>query len=309
MKDKIKFITSIFGTARLQNNGIELMIPCPFCKDSKKLKMNIRLDSELYHCWVCNSKGRNIGRLIKQKKPSMVGQYFEKFGNQFTYNIPLLPTDNILLELPSGFRLIMQYLSDPDALAVYNYCRSRGYTDNDLWRYRIGYTDEWKYRRRMIVPSFDHEGNLNYYSARAIDDTPYTYINAKANKRHIIFNDIDLDWTAKTIVLVEGPLDWMKCGKINAVCILGSSLSEDSLLFQKIVKNSMDVILSLDPDAYKKQLRIAALLSSYDLNISLASPLEGDIGDMNENSIEQLMLGAVEYTNELGSLPFLINNL
>ena len=309
MKDKIKFITSIFGESRLQNNGFELMIPCPFCKDPKKLKMNVRLDSEIYHCWICNGKGRGVGRLIKQKKPSMVAAYFEKFGNKFAYNnISHLPLD-IPIELPSNFRLIMQYLADPDAMAVYSYCRTRGYTDNDIWRYRIGYTDDWKFRRRMIVPSFDHEGNLNYYSARAIDDTPYAYINAKANKHHIIFNDIDIDWSVPSITLVEGPLDWMKCGKLNAACLLGSSLTEDCLLFQKIVNCSMDVILSLDPDAYKKQLRIAALLSSYDLNVSLASPATGDIGDMNALSIEQLMLGAVEYTNELGSLPFLINSL
>jgi len=309
MNDKIKFITSIFGTSRLQNNGIELMIPCPFCKDTKKLKMNIRLDSDLYHCWVCNSKGRNLGRLIKQKKPSKVAQYFEKFGKNFAYNLEAITEDEPLVELPEGFRLIMQYLSDPDARAIRAYCHSRGYTDTHLWRYRIGYTDEWKYRRRLLIPSFDCEGNLNYYSARAIDETPYTYINAKANKRHIIFNDIDIDWSAESLTIVEGPLDWMKCSKLNAVCILGSSLSEDSLLFQKIVRNSMDVILSLDPDAYKKQLRIAALLSSYDLKVSLASPETGDLGDMNALSIEHLMSTAVEYNNEFGSLPFLINKL
>ena len=220
MNEKIKFITSVFGKSRLQNNGIELMIPCPFCKDPKKLKMNIRLDSELYHCWVCNNKGR-----------------------------------------------------------------------------------------RAIIPSFDMEGDLNYFVTRAIDDTPYTYINAKANKRHIIFNDIDIDWDASTLTIVEGPLDWMKCRRINAVCILGSSLTEDSILFQKLVRSSMDVILSLDPDAYHKQLRIATLLASYDLNVSLASPSEGDLGDMDEYSVEHLMSTAVEYNNELGSLPFLINKL
>ena len=124
MNDKIKFITSIFGTSRLQNNGIELMIPCPFCKDTKKLKMNIRLDSDLYHCWVCNSKGRNLGRLIKQKKPSKVAQYFEKFGKNFAYNLEAITEDEPLVELPEGFRLIMQYLSDPDARAfsgIYGY--------------------------------------------------------------------------------------------------------------------------------------------------------------------------------------------
>jgi len=101
----------------------------------------------------------------------------------------------------------------------------------------------------------------------------------------------------------------MKCRNLNAVCILGSSLQSDSYLFQKLVQNSMDVILSLDPDAYEKQLRIAELLSSYDLNVSLASPKKGDVGDMDPASVEQLVLSAVEYNNEFGSLPFLINKI
>ena len=203
----------------------------------------------------------------------------------------------------------MQKLKDPDAQAIRSYCLSRGYTDQDLWRYRIGYSNEWKWRRRVIIPSFDDEGNLNYFVTRAIDETPYKYLNAKANKRKIIFNDIDTDWKAESIIIVEGALDLMKCRNLNAVCILGSSLQSDSYLFQKLVQNSMDVILSLDPDAYEKQLRIAELLSSYDLNVSLASPKKGDVGDMDPASVEQLVLSAVEYNNEFGSLPFLINKI
>ena len=309
MKEKIKFITSVFGKSKLQNNGIELMVPCPFCKETKKLKMNIRLDADLYHCWVCNSKGRNLARLIKQKKPSAVSEYFDKFGKNYKFEKSIETHELEQVELPDGFKLIMMNLKDPDAQAVRSYCHSRGFSDSDLWSYRVGYSDEWKWRRRMIIPSFDTDGNLNYFVTRAIDETPYKYLNAKANKRLIVFNDIDLDWTKDKILVVEGPLDLMKCGKINAVCILGSSLLPESVVFQKMVRNSMDVILALDPDAYDKQLRIAENLSMYDLNVYLASPKSGDIGDMDQASIEQLIKNAVEYNNDFGSLPFLINKI
>ncbi len=110
MQDKIKFITSVFGKSKLQNNKIELMVPCPFCKETKKLKMNIRLDADLYHCWVCNSKGRNLGRLIKQKRPDMVSLYYEKFGKNYNFvNEADLEVEDIV-ELPLGFKLIMQNL-------------------------------------------------------------------------------------------------------------------------------------------------------------------------------------------------------
>jgi hypothetical protein len=241
----------------------------------------------------------------------MLAAYFEKFSKNYNFDQSLTPVINIDIpvELPEGFRLIMQYLSDPDARAIRAYCHQRGYTDKDLWRYRVGYSNEWRWRRRLIIPSFDLDGNLNYFVTRAIDDTPYKYINAKANKKQIIFNDIDIDWTRENITIVEGPLDLMKCSKINAVCILGSSLHSDSSLFQKLVQSSMDVILSLDPDAYIKQLRIAKTLSMYDLNVSLASPKKGDVGSMAPTDVEHLILAAVEYNNDFGSLPFLINKI
>ena len=71
MQDKILYLKKVFGKAKLQNNGIDLMVSCPnpVCESSKnKLKLNIRLDNDLYHCWVCNIKGRNLGRLIKMKR-------------------------------------------------------------------------------------------------------------------------------------------------------------------------------------------------------------------------------------------------
>ena len=306
MKDKIEFLRKVFGKAQLQNNNIELMVPCPVCK-KPKLKMNIRLDSDLYHCWVCNTKGRNLGRLIKMKKPDLVSVYFDRFNKGFKYSALETEFELDPVELPEGFRVIMDSLHDPSALAVRKYANTRGINDAMLWRIRAGYSDEWKWRRRLIVPSFDCDGNLNYFVSRDIGDSKYKYINAKANKRAIIFNNIDIDWSKNQVLLVEGPLDLVKCLNINSTCLLGSSLTEDSKLFQAIVQNSMDVILALDPDAYKKQLVIAKNLSEYDICVYFASPKIGDIGDMSPKQVEQLVSSRVKYENEFGSLPYLID--
>ena len=104
--------------------------------------------------------------------------------------------------LCDGFKLLMESLHDPDAMAIRKYAHKRGITDELLWRGRIGYSTEWKYSRRLIMPSFTLDGTLNYWVSRTIDpDNPYTYLNAKAEKSNIIFGEIDIDWEEDYIFL------------------------------------------------------------------------------------------------------------
>jgi hypothetical protein len=311
MNEKIKYLHGVFGKSKLQNNQIELMVPCPFCKDSKKLKMNIRLDSDLWHCWVCNNKGRSLGRVIKQKNPGKVAEYFERFAKNFTYNnYSQLEASIIPVTIPTGFKLLMDNLHIPDAMFIYRYAKSRGITDSMLWSYRVGFTEDWSYRRRLIVPSFTEDGELNYWTSRSIDpDNPYRYLNAKADKRDVIFNELEIDWSLP-IYLVEGPLDLIKCTGLNATCLLGSSLSERSLLFCKLVMFADEIILCLDADAKKKQDRIAETLMSYDKDVYWVEPPsdDRDWGDLNPAEIKDRMTSINKYTestrlnNLIGSL-------
>ena len=45
--------------------GNEQAHHCPFCHHHKK-KLQINLDSQYWHCWVCDAKGRKIQRLLKR---------------------------------------------------------------------------------------------------------------------------------------------------------------------------------------------------------------------------------------------------
>ena len=303
MNDKIKYLNTVFGKSKLQNNKIELMVPCPFCGDkhNKKLKMNIRLDSDLWHCWVCGSKGRSLGRLIRKKNPSKVAEYFERFAKNFTYNNYTQLTSTIEpVTIPQGFQLVMSNLHNPNALQVYRYAKSRGITDAMLWSFRAGYTEDWSYRRRLIIPSFTEEGDLNYWTSRSIDaDNPYRYLNAKADKKEVVFNEIDLDWTSP-IYLVEGPLDLIKCSDINATCLLGSSLSAQSLLFYKLVMFADKIILCLDTDAQSKQDKIAETLMAYDKDVYwVQPPSDGrDWGDLDPVEVKEHMSREIRYTRD-----------
>ena len=74
-----------------------------------------------------------------------------------------------------------------------------------------------------------------------------------------------------------------KCTE-NATCLLGSHLSQESVLFTKIVKNRTPITLALDPDAIKKSHDIAKSLYSYDVPVKIMSVPKGtDVGDMSKN--------------------------
>ncbi len=305
--EKLRFLQRVFGHTKLQNNGIELNVRCPPPNRRDKLKMNIRLDKDLYHCWVCDLKGRNLGRLIKMFDRSAVHEYYDKFSN---FRFEKIETVELPVELPDDYRLVMENLWDPEACQIRKYCISRGILDSLIWRYRIGYSGNFKFRRRAIMPSFDREGKLNYWTARSIDSSnDFKYMNAKASKKEIIFNDIDVDWESDYLFIVEGPLDLVKCYYLNSTSILGSRLSVDTLLFQEIVRNGMDVILSFDPDAWKKQATTADLLCSYGVNVCFANTESGDVGDLNPKDVVNLYNNKVLYNNQFGMLKTMIERL
>ena len=150
-------------------------------------------------------------------------------------------------------------------------------------------------------PSFDENGSLNYWTARRVDDNPdYRYINAKVPKTQFIVGELDLDWSAEEIVLVEGPTDLIKCSLLNATCLLGSTLRENSELFRKLIIYPEKIILALDADARKKQDKIASLLMAYDKEVYwVPPPPDGyDWGDLDPAKVYNKMQVKYQYTSD-----------
>ena len=201
------------------------------------------------------------------------------------------------VKLPDGFLLLADNTNsrDPDVRESIRYIIKRGLGYDDMWRFRFGTSASGRFRRRIIFPSFDYEGKLNYFVARSIDDTVSPkYINAHAKKNDIIFNEIYIDWS-KNLILTEGPFDLVKCYH-NSTCLLGSSLSNDSYLFRKIIANRTPVTIALDRDMKDKSLKIAKKLSEYccDVNVAFLSS-HCDVGEMTKSEFKSLMSGARKF--------------
>jgi DNA primase len=164
-------------------------------------------------------------------------------------------------------------------LSAKRYLKERGITKADILKWKIGYCPVGEFASRIVVPSYNSEGDLNYYVARTYDNRKTKkYMNPNA-KKDIIFNELYVDWSTD-VVIVEGVFDAIKAG--NAVPLLGSTLRENSKLFKQIVRNDSAIYLALDPDAERKTEKLINSLLKYDIEIyKIPIPLGKDVGDMS----------------------------
>lgn len=274
LSDKIRFIESVFGAGKLARNCKNIDVRCPICapKDPTKKKLAIRVDDDRNHCWTCGWRAHTLAPLIKKfAGVEKLSEYRERFVPEIERNRRCFVIDveeSKRIELPRDFRLLVTAgPADPDARAVWRYVLDRGLTERDLWYFKLGVSDEPRWRRRVIVPSFDGTGRLNYFVARAIDNgRKPKYDNPDFDKLPVIFNELNIDWTQR-LVICEGVFDMFKCGD-NAVPLLGSDLNEESALFNAILVNNTPVAVALDGDMWEtKALKVAEKLVEYNINV------------------------------------------
>jgi len=158
------------------------------------------------------------------------------------------------------------------------YLNSRGITQKDIRNWKIGYSTGGRYSGRIIIPSYNWDGNANYFIARSFVNHGRRYLNPPVG-RDIVFNELYVDWD-EDVVLVEGVFDAIVAGP-NTIPILGSTLRENSRLFQQIVLNDTPIYLALDKDAEKKRNWIIKSFLRYDIELYIIDTSDyDDVGSM-----------------------------
>tara|TARA_R100000664_G_scaffold33789_2_gene52034 strand:- start:10596 stop:11552 length:957 start_codon:yes stop_codon:yes gene_type:complete len=306
---KVNFLKKIFGSGKLSREGSNIAFKCPVCGE-KKGKFSINLNTWMCHCWICGAKSKNVYFIIKKYIGSDCSN---KFIKEFDVSLNLKIDENedmdLEASLPENFKLLANFKGrDPDIKKCISYCFSRGLTKRDLWYFKIGYSTDRSMKKRVIIPSFNRDGELNYFVSRGVDETVFPkYSNSTARKIEIIFNEINIDFS-KEVTIVEGPFDLVKCNK-NATCLLGSKLSKKSALFKKIIENKTPVLLALDPDMRLESHRIAKLLSSFGCKVRiLNNKTLKDVGDMSKSQFLRIRESSKHWSRD-DSLMFKISSL
>lgn len=303
ISDKVKFIESVFGTGKLSRDGRNFDVRCPICapSDKQKRKLSILLENDGLHCWSCGYKAYTLAPLVrKYSNREKLSEYRDRFmpdtkRNCRTFHIDVAEPEK--LKLPDDFKLIVtSSMRDPDALSMRKYLTiKRRISERDMWYFKLGYSNEPRWQRRVIVPSFDANGELNYFVGRAIDKFRRPkYDNPDNDKLPIIFNELNVDWR-RELVLVEGAFDMMKCPD-NTVPMLGSDLNEEGALFNAILVHGTPIALALDADMkVKKTPKIAKKLTEYDVPVRIVK-VPTDPGDMTKQEFCQCLDEAKPFT-------------
>jgi len=272
------------------DKGHELLFSCPACNHHKH-KLAVNLDKNAFHCWICDYRGRNIRRVIRrfgtftqlQKWDQITNRSdLERFADLFVE--PERREDAQKLELPKEFVSLCSSKIPATGVYAMRYLQKRGVTQEDILKWKIGYCFSGEYRNRIIVPSFDQEGDVSYFIARSYSGDSYKYKNPKASK-DITFNELYIDWH-RDLIMVEGVFDAVVAG--NAVPILGSTLRKGSKLLREIVRNDTPIYIALDPDAADKERRVIKTLLKYDVELYKidVSGYE-DVGSMPKSIFEE----------------------
>tara|TARA_R110002051_G_scaffold244669_1_gene304581 strand:- start:43 stop:960 length:918 start_codon:yes stop_codon:yes gene_type:complete len=228
----------------------EYMWWSPFVQHHKP-KLQVNIQTGKWHCWVSNQGGHNLFQLLKQvgADRSAYKELSEIVGS--TYYTSDKKVKDKTLTLPKE----VKYFDEGDSVFkrhAIGFLKSRDITNQLIIRYNIGYCTEGIYQNRIIIPSYDSDGKLNYFIGRDFYSGGMKYKNPPISKDIIGF-DLYTNWN-EPIVLCEGVFDAIAIRR-NAIPLFGKTILPK--LYKKIIEKQVKhIIISLDDDAFKDSLKM-----------------------------------------------------
>ena len=290
-RDRLKVINVLDTTLGVGTSlkGNEQAHHCPFCHHHKK-KLQVNLETQYWHCWVCNSKGRSIHSLLKRLHVdySQLNIIIGIYGDQPT-STKREVEEKVQLRLPAEFKSLLQ---KPKSInPIYNqamgYLKKRGISMDEVSKYNIGYCEDGLYGGRIIIPSYDEDNELNYFIARTFyDDVGMKYKNPPVSRDVIVF-DNQINWN-EPITLVEGVFDSFSV-KRNAIPMLSKFLL--SKLKTKILEKKVtEINLLMDSDAVEDSTKHAEYFIKNGIKVTNIIPQgESDAADMGFDKVNELL--------------------
>jgi len=250
-----------------------------------------------WHCWVCGAKGKTLLTLFKKIKAPK--SKIDELNILVVPNKKDKTVEQGTLELPKEFisfnnneKFVTDRVAQIESKHAFKFLSKRGITNEDVIKYNIGFCKDGPYAERVIIPSYDELGKLNYFIARAYKDSDRKYKNPPVASKDAIGFELYINWDAP-IILVEGMFDALTI-KRNVIPLFGKVIH--GKLMEKLVKSSVDrIYIALDNDARRDALKQAEMLMSYGKEVYLVE-MEGK--DANEIGFEQF-LNTIEQTQPL----------
>jgi len=294
----IRLLESVLGKSKTTNKG-NVAFYCPFCQATKK-KLEVQtIPSEKgetpWHCWRCNKSGKKIATLFKTLKVSReklthLYDLTNSHSNYSTRSIDSIRENMAALELPAEFKPLYKFSDSIEYKnALFYLTNKRKVSLSEIVKYNIGYCESGEYSHKIIIPSYDAMGHINYFVARSYyDHTTFRYKNPDASKNIIPF-ELFINWNLP-IILCEGVFDAIAI-KRNAIPLLGKTISE-SLKIKIITENVRDIYIALDQDAQKQAIEHAEYFVNNGKNVYFVNLHEKDPAEIGFEKMNELLKSA-----------------
>lgn len=294
-------IQNVFGDVNGYLQSEQVQVNCPHCQERDglsypdgKFNLEINTGKRMFRCWKCDEPqfSGSLGRLIKIFGNTVDYEMYKSYAGIFQdYIFDEDEKEYIQVKLPEEMILFSQMkINIPEHFEAYNYLVNERKLSRDIiLNYRLGFCTTGKYTSRIIIPSYDKNGEVNYFVSRYYGNDQkirkkMPYLNPKADKDVIIFNEGLVNWDS-TVYLVEGAFEMLSF-PVNSIPMLGKTLS--TTLFIKLKELKPDVVVLLDPDAYKNSVELFYMLETIYIGCEervkiVKLPTKDDLDELRKN--------------------------
>ena len=283
----VSLLNRVIGNrGRQLKKANEYMYWSPFTSHHKP-KLQINTQTQKWHCWVSNQGGHKLYQLFKKLKATseQFNELTDLVGGFHSLSSNREKVKENIVRLPKDFKHLLSNGSSIIAKHSRVYLNNRNVSNGDILRYGIGYCEEGMYANRVIVPSYNSDGELNYFVGRDIYEGGFKYKNPPVSKDVIGF-DLFINWN-EPIILCEGVFDAIAI-KRNAIPLFGKTIPKSlkRKIYEKKVK---EIYILLDKDAISDAIKITDDLMKNGINVYFVSLSEEDPSDMGFKKVINLI--------------------
>lgn len=244
----------------------QIQVCCPKCEQRDGLKepdgkfnLEINTQKKIFRCWKCENPyfSGTLGKLIKTFGSPIDYELYRSLGGLINVGgFDENEEEYSPIYLPPGFIPFSELNRDNfEHMEAYRYLvLDRNIPFEKIIKFRLGFCITGKYSRRIIIPSYNISGELDYFVARNYDKhnkSKPPYDNPKHDKKSVIFNEKYVNYDS-LVFLVEGVFDMFTLP--NSIPLLGKEMNEG--LYFRLREFKPWVVVALDPDARKQEYKI-----------------------------------------------------
>jgi DNA primase len=241
------------GKGKIISKG-DVAYYCPICKH-KNAKLMVNVKTGNYNCFTCHPKTTGKSPVSLLKKIGSPSEAIIEMKGYFVNDTTLIKAEEEvkLVHLPKEFiNLIDTSDTCLEKRQAVTYLKKRGVSSIDIVKYNIGYCKTGRYRNKVIIPSYNSNGRLNYFIARSFEKEPKLKIDSpECKKSELIGFEYYINWNTP-VILCEGIFDAMAI-KRNAIPLFGKTISK-ALMIKLLQSDVETVYLALDDDAIRESI-------------------------------------------------------